>query len=315
LRDAQFAAARARLRSAAALEQQGRADVALAVQTAYFAAVAARAEAAIQRDTVRTLRDYVALLRRQVALGLVPQNDVLRADLGVETARTAHRAALAQLEAARSELSVLTGEEVSAAALVEPDAAPFTEATAAMVEASPVLVDARAAADAARREADAVSSEWRAHMTLTASGGALGVDPGPTFRDNGGGQFLLGFTLPVFDSGATAAKIAAAIAAAKGADAGILQARQTVTVGLARARVEAQHAQADLAASRRALPKAEAHFQLMRARYFGGGNVRLLEVLDSLNQYVDVRLSEPRALRTYRDAAATARQILGEATP
>jgi outer membrane protein TolC len=123
LRDAQFAAARARLRSAAALEQQGRADVALAVQTAYFAAVAARAEAAIQRDTVRTLRDYVALLRRQVALGLVPQNDVLRADLGVETARTAHRAALAQLEAARSELSVLTGEEVSAAALVEPDAA------------------------------------------------------------------------------------------------------------------------------------------------------------------------------------------------
>jgi outer membrane protein TolC len=315
LRNAQFAAARAQLRSAAALEQQRRADVALAVQTAYFDAVAASAEAAIQRDTVRALRHYVALLRRQVDLGLAPQNDVLRTDLDIERARTARRAALAQLDAARSELAVLIGTEVSAAALVEPDAAPFVEATGAVIEASPVLVDARAAADAAQREADAVRSEWRTHVTLTASGGALGVQPGPTFHDNGGGQFLFGLTLPVFDNGATAAKIAAAVAAANGAEAGVQQARQTVTVALARARVEAQRAQADLAASRRALPKAEENFQLMRARYFGGGNVRLLEVLDALSQYVDARLSEPRALRAYREAVATARQILGEATP
>src|SRR5262249_31045093 len=48
LRDAQLTAARARLRSAAALSQQRRADVTLAVRTAYFAALAAVEEAAIR---------------------------------------------------------------------------------------------------------------------------------------------------------------------------------------------------------------------------------------------------------------------------
>ncbi len=315
LRDARFAAARAQLRSASALEQQRRADVALAVQTAYFAAVAARAEAAIERDSIGVLRDYLVLLRRQVALGVAPQNDVLRAELGRETARSARRAAQAQLDTACGELAVLTGAEVNAASLVEPEVLPFVEPSGEMIEASPVLVDARAAADAARREADAVRSEWRTHVTLTASGGALGVDPGPTFHDNGGGQFLVGLSFPVFDNGVTAAKISAAVAAADGAEARVQQTRQTLVLALARTRVAARRAQADLTASRRARPTAEEDFQLMRARYFGGGNVRLLEVLDALNQYVEVRLGEPRAARSYGEAVATARQILGESTP
>ena len=55
----------------------------------------------------------------------------------------------------------------------------FTPADTATVDASPVLIDAQAAVDAARHDADAVRSEWRGHVQLTASGGALGVTPGP----------------------------------------------------------------------------------------------------------------------------------------
>ena len=313
LRDAQLAAVRARLRSANALEQQRRADITFAVRSAYFAAVAARAEADIQRDSLRTLDAYGALLQRQEQLGLVPYNDVLRAQLAVETARAAARAAAAELDAAIGELSTLTGTELNASTLVEPGVMLLAPVTDALIDASPVMSDGRAAVEAALRDADAVRSEWRTRVTLTADGGALGVEPGPTFRDNAGGQFLLGVSVPLFDGGATRARIAAAVAVAHSAAASLEQSRQTLTVALGRTRVDAQRAQADLIAWQRAVPRAAENFQLMRARYLGGGNVRLLEVLDALAQHVDAGLNVPRASLAYRLAVATAAHIVGEA--
>ena len=105
-RDAQLAAAAARLRSAAAVDQQRRADVALAVRTAYFAAVAARTATAIHDDNVRRLDAYAGLLQRQVDLGLAPYNDVLRAQLATETARAARRAAIGRGREGKSPYSV-----------------------------------------------------------------------------------------------------------------------------------------------------------------------------------------------------------------
>ena len=55
LRDAEFAAARARLRGAEARAQQERADLALAVRTAYFTGLAARTQIDIQKDALRIL--------------------------------------------------------------------------------------------------------------------------------------------------------------------------------------------------------------------------------------------------------------------
>ena len=315
LRDAQFAAARARLRSASAKERQSQADVALAVRTAYFTGVAAQAEVGIQADTLRTLRNYTDLLQRQENLGLVPHNDVLRAQLASDAAHAADRAAAAQLDAVRDELSTLTGTPIEAAVLAEPEPMSVLEGGATSIEASPVMVDAHAAVEAARRDADAVRSEWRGHLDLTASGGALGVEPGHTFTHDGGGQFLFGFTLPIFDSGGTAARIAAAVADADGAEASAAEARQTVVIALTRAAIEARRAQADLSAWQLAVPRAAESFQLMRARYLGGGNVRLLEVLDALAQHVDARLNASRAQLAYRLAVATQYQILGEALP
>jgi outer membrane protein len=312
LRNAQFAAARARLRTASATAEQRRADVALAVRTAYFTALAARTESGIHGENIRTLRNYVGILQRQETLGLAPHNDVLRAQLAVETARTLERAADAQLATTRSELTLLTGVDVTPNALVEPVPMAPAQATEALIDASPVLADARAAVETARREVDAVRSEWRGHLTLTASGGALGVQPGPTFHDNGGGQFLFGFTVPLYDGGGVSARVAAAVAGARSAEANVEQSRQTIQIALARAGAEAARAQEDLTAWQRTIPQAQEDFQLMRARYLGGGNVRLLEVLDALNQYVDARLHVPQALLTYRLAVATQEQILGQ---
>ena len=296
LRDAQFAAAGARLRSAQALEQQRRADVAYAVRAAYCTAVAANAEVAIQQRTLHTLRDYASLLERQERLGLVPRNDVAARRFGrrQRRGRRTRRRCRARRGAERAGDAQRRGA-VPRWRWSSLRLASFTPADTAAIEASPVLLDAQAAVDAARRETEAVRSEWRGHVQLTASGGALGVTPERTFRDNGGGQFLLGFTVPLYDGGATAARLAAAAAAADSAAAALREARQTLVSALARARIEARRAAADLAAWRRAVPPAAENFELMRARYFGGGNVRLLDVLDALAQDVETQLAVQRA--------------------
>ncbi len=315
LRDAEFAAARARLKGTKARQQQRQADVAFATRSAYFGALAGRDEAAIQADAVQALHSYVGMLQRQERLGLVPHNDVLRAQLAVDAADSARRAATAGRRSACAALSVLTGEQISGAELAPPEFRTIVSPTSERIESSPVMVDALAAADAARHEIDVIASERGEKVTLTANGGFLGVQPGPTFHDNGGGQFLVGFSLPIFDGGVVAQRIAAAAAAASAAKANVELARQTIQTALSRAAIEAERAQADAESWQRAVPKAAESFELMRARYFGGGNVRLLEVLDALNQSVDARLNLQHAELAYRLAVATQRQILGEGTP
>src|SRR6266705_2193403 len=80
------------------------------------------------------------------------------------------------------------------------------------IDAAPIVADARAAVETARREADAVRSEQRGQLKLTADAGALGVPFVSTFRDHGGGQFLFGFAVPLFDGGVRASHIAAVLA-------------------------------------------------------------------------------------------------------
>ena len=314
-RSAELAGARARMRSATALEQQRRADVAFAVRSAYHTALAARSASEIHADTAQRLEKYVALLERQEALGAVPVTDRPRALLEVETTRSAERAAVAALTASARELSAIVGMEVAPDALVAPPPQPFVPAGEAQIDASPIVADARAAADAARRDADVVRSEGRSHLILTADGGFLGVNPRPTFSDHGGGQFLFGFTLPLYDGGALDARVAAAVAAIASAEANVQLVRQSLVVSLVHAQADSERAEADAAAWSKSLPGAAEAFLLLRARYFGGGGAKLLEVLDALNQSVDTRVAFVRALQDAGLAKATQAQLLGQSTP
>lgn len=309
-RAAALAAARAHLRSATTLEQQRRSNVATAVRHAYYAALAARSEMQIQQTSIDAVESYLALLQRQEQLGLVPATDVPRVELAAESARSALRAAAATADATMYEIAILTGTPIESDALVEPLPAQLTWADD-VIETSPIVVDARAAAEAAWRDADVVRADGRARVGLTADAGFLGVDPGRTFRENGGGQFLVGFTVPLFDGGAVAARTAAALAAATSAEATVAQIRESLTVALARTRSEADRARVDAEAWRRVLPAAREGFLLMRARHVGGADVRLLDVIDALNQSVDAQLALTRATLAFRLAVATHAQLLG----
>jgi len=117
--------------------------------------------------------------------------------------------------------------------------------------------------------------------------------------------------VPLFDGGVRANRLAAAIATANAAASQMEESRRTLLLALERARAETDRAEADVAAAQRAVPLATEQFQLLRARYLGGGNVRLLEVLDALTQRAETRLGVSRAERDYRLAVATESQLLG----
>lgn len=310
-RKAQLAAARARLRSAAAAERQRRADVALEVRIAYFAALAARDEYAAYTDAARRMGDDLSDLEAMQVHGLATRNDVLRARQAVETAWSAGRSAEASLDAALAELTILTGTEVTAAALTEPPMTSLDEPTEVAVEASPTLEDARAGAVAAHEDTETIRSERRGRVTLNADAGFVGIGPGTTFREHGGSQFLLGFSVPLFDGGATGARIARATASTNAAEENVRLARQNIDLNLLRTGVEARRARTELDVWTRQLPDAEEALQLMRARFVGGGDVRLLEIVDALNELVGTRLNIVHARLAYHLAVAERERILG----
>jgi outer membrane protein TolC len=310
-RKAQLAAARARLRSATAAEKQRRADAALEVKTAYFAGLAAREECITYADSRRMMEADLSALQTMQREGLATRNDVLRARQAIETARSAGRTGEASLDAALAELTTLTGTEVTDDLLVEPAITDLEQPTNDTVEASPTLDDARAGMAAAQEDAEAIRSENRGRLTFNADAGFVGVGPGTTFSRHGGSQFLLGFSVPLFNGGATAARIAGAVASTDAAEENVRLARQDIDRTLQRTSIEAARARDELKAWTQQLPISKEAFRLMRARFVGGGDVRLLEVIDALNELVDTRLNITHARLSYRLAIAERERVLG----
>jgi len=128
---------------------------------------------------------------------------------------------------------------------------------------------------------------------------------------------LVGVEATLLDGGLRDAEFAAARARLRSATAIEQQRRAEVAFATRSAYFTAlaarteERAEADVAAAQRAVPLATEQLQLLRARYLGGGNVRLLEVLDALIQHLEARLGVPRAQRAYRLAVATEEQLLG----
>jgi outer membrane protein TolC len=206
----------------------------------------------------------------------------------------------------------LTGAPVAADSLVDPASVAETASDApASIEASAAIAAARSALEAAEQGVRAIGGERWGNLILNADAGAIGVRPDDTFSRNGGAQFLVGYTIPLFD-GARSGRLSAALAEVSIARARLEEARRSATLALERLEAEEARARADALAARSSLPVAERNFELLRARHLGGGSVRLLDVLDGLTQISDLRRAIARAEKAARLAAAGRMQALGE---
>jgi len=313
-RRAQVAAASARVQASGETERDERAAVAFAVREAYFGALAGAEEVAVREQALDTLTSDVRLLERQERSGLVPANAVLRARITVESTRTSRRAAAGDLAARRGALGLLSGIDPAAVSLVDPGEPPSLAPAADAIENVPAVAAARLTLEAARRERESVERERWGKLMLSADAGALGVEPATTFRDDHGAEVLAGLRIPLFDAVASA-NVAGARAEVAAAEASLERAREAARLEMVQIVQEAGRAKADLDAARNALPLSQENLELMRARHAGGGDVRLLELLDALTEQVNARLEVSHAMLAYRLAGARSAKLLGEPTP
>lgn len=320
------AQAAAETAAAGARYRQSERDVALAVRLQFAALRATGEVVAARRRGLTRLASYRSLLEDRQRAGQPVAPDLLRTRVRQASEQAALVAAEEAEAAARTELNSLMGRQPEAPLAVAPLPAPTAPRSlpAEVWKAAPEVVAAEHQVEAAAAVLAAAEAESRVHVSARADAGFWGSDttrlvprdyaashPGASFEDRLGRDFgyslTLGFSLPLYDFGAIAARRAQAQLALE-------KARQQLQV----TEIDA-HRQLALAVEGRdrafaryrllatALPDARDAFLAVESRY-RGGTASYLEVLDAFAASVDTAVQASQAELAYRQADALIRR-------
>ncbi|MEO8671145.1 MAG: TolC family protein [Tahibacter sp.] len=215
-RRARVGVADAGIRSAQALRDQIRQDVAQQWFAGYAAFQVATEQVALGAERTRLLAQFAALAERRFVAGDIPSLERDLAELALQEARAQQAELIADHAKARQSVAAVGGDTTTLPALPR-DLPPAAElpVTDAALEALPVIRQAQAAADGAQASITVAQRERRADPTLSLTTGR--VTDGP-LRDN-----LVGVALRI-----------------------PLLVRNTHSTGVTAARAEAEQADAEL---------------------------------------------------------------------
>ena len=266
-------------------ERATRAGVALGIRTTYFDAVAAKALAAVARDTLDNTQRHLEQVRAFVEVGTRPPVDLAQERTNVANARVR----LIQAENTYATARVQVEQAIGASDLGPWEIADESLPPVPGEEAAPEPLLAEALA--ARPELAALSEQLRGQeLTVRALQGgygpSVGVSAGPTWAGDAPSDLSYGWntavtlTWPLFQGGATRAQVREARANATAIDAQVEQLRQSVRLELEQARLGVRAAQATLGAAQEAAQAAGERLTLAEGRYQTGVG-SLLELADA----------------------------------
>jgi outer membrane protein len=282
-----YGAARALAASESDSERATRAEVALAIRTAYFDAVAAKALVSVARESLGNTQRHLEQVRAFVEIGTRPPIDLVQERTNVANARVQ----LIQAENAYATARVRVEQAIGAADLGPWEVADESPPPVAGEEGPPEALLEEALA--ARPELAALSEQLRAQdlttravrggylpsLDVNAAIGETGPKPTP---DELRYTWSTGVTLtwPLFEGGATRAEVREARATATAIDAQLEQLRQAVRLEVEQARLGVRAASATLVAAGEAAEAARERLVLAEGRYETGvGSV--LELADA----------------------------------
>jgi len=316
------AQARAEVAASEARYRLAEGDVDLEVRQQYAAILAAERELDARREGLERLGSYLSLLEERQRSGQAVAPDLLRTRVRLATDRAALVAAEQSADQARTALDVLMGRAATAPLALAPLPAPAAPASASDEpwRGVPELAAAEHDVEAAEAASRAAGAQLRPQVSASADAGLWGSDttrlvpddfaaghPGATLGDrlrrDLGYSFRLDFSLPLFDSGVYAARIAQARLAAE-------QARQEVRAQSASAERQWSEARQSMARAYEqyeilvaAEPQARDAYLEAESRY-RGGTASYLEVLDAFSASVDTAVAAVEAELAYRSAEA-----------
>ncbi len=273
--------------------EQVRLEVRVRAHKAFDDLLRAEDELKIHDQHVGIARQAIAAARIKYAVGKVPQQDMLKAEVAL-TRLTEHMIRFEQdADLARAELNTLLRREPSAPLSVSGDLAvlaplPAVEKLeAAAVEARPDLAALREAAERSRKEQALAKKAYAPDFTV--SGGYMLMAPGSSFRNN---YMVEGsMNLPWLNRHKHDAEIAESTARATEQDAELDALRNMAFGQIQEARVQAQAAQRMAHLYHDELrPQAEATLESSVIAY-ENDKTDFLDLLDSQMTLIDIDLA------------------------
>jgi len=306
------------LEAARAGTEVAKRDLVQAVTEAYFNLALATAKRAGAEANLDAVRDFEDKVRLNVDAGELAPVDLVRARLQTAGRTDELQQAISDESVSAYALKSLIGERISEQISVEdlmtqmPVDNEIERFAETAISTRPELAQFDAERRAAEQDIKAARAERRPQLTYSVSGGFVtdSLKLGP-IRDQTGVQATIGFTIPVFDWGASRSRETQAR----------LRLQQTQTT---RALAERQFAEAFFSARTQAMaardrirrlaasiPDAESNVTASVARY-RAGEATINEPVDAANQLITLRQALRQAIFDYQTAKARLARATGQ---
>jgi len=287
-----------------------RAQIVYDATVAYFDLMRSRESETELQSNLARLSQYVAIVEALQRNGRAIANDVLR----LRSTRDAAEITLAQAHQAAAHASIVLGSmigEDDRSDLQTSEVNGLPRWPAGEINENPALKAAQRQIESAKLAVAAAHAESSPTLKLALTAGYEGIDPPKTFGHHLGASYDGAVSLPIFQGGLVRSHVDQAMAAEHAA----IAQQHAVELGLKRdfadaaTRYRAARDQLDLLARSRAT--ADDAFSLDWARFLGGGNVTLLEVIDAYGQAENLRVARFDQEFAARQATAQAQLLLG----
>jgi len=277
---------------------------------AYYDLVRAREiDRELDTDDAR-LKRYVAVVKALRLSGRSIANDELKVETASNNIGLSLSSAHYNVEHAAAALGSLMGQ-FGPSDITVAEAAGLPAWPGEDLSRNPMLTAAQRTVASAKANVQAAERERYPTVKLALTAGWQGINPQHTFTHEAGASYDGLISVPIFDGGIISAHVDEARARLAAAEAQMRQVELELRKQLADATPRYRQAREQLALLTKAEPTAQDNFALTWARFLGGGNVTLLEVLDAFQQVEQLRLARPDQMFATRQAAAQAALTLG----
>jgi len=292
-----------------------RQSVALQVQEAYLAVLRAQALESVAREALAAAQEHHQIAQLQQKAGVVAPFDVLRAEVQVASYRQDLLAKQNAVDLAIASLNRVMGTDVNRPLrLVEPALAEraAVELAASQQEAQqrrPEVLQAQTVLQAARKGVKLASAGLQPSFALTA-GYSYDANPSGFAGQSESWNVSAAVSLPLFDSGATHARVHQAQSDITMASLAEQDKRQQVVLEVRQAYLSLHEAQQRMSTTEKDVAQAREALRLAQVRYKAGVSVSV-EVTDAEVAFAQSRSNQVHALYDYELAQARLDRAVG----
>lgn len=290
----------------------------LATEGAYYNLAFATTRRVAAEQSLANAKEFERVTALLLKGGEVAPVDLVRARLQTTQRQNELELTRSDEVAAADSLRVLVGYDFNAPIAVQdllmmlPISGELEPFNLTSIATRPEVIQFEAQRRAAEQEVKLARADRRPQLTYSLNGGfdSDSLRPSP-LRSHTGALANVGFTIPLFDWGASRSRAAQAALRAESAQSSLEQARRTLAQDFSTASRQAQLAVSRIQIAQRGIADAESNISASLARY-RAGEAQIIEVTDAQNALVTQRAALYQALFDYQTARSRLAQTVGK---